>query len=213
MEVSAEIRWFWQGTGPANLQEWFTSREFHECAAGGGSFRIDAYLHDPEQVELGIKLRGKKSAVEVKGLVAGAAACCPNYPFAGPIEIWSKWSSTALSLTGAEVIRVSKRRWMRMFENAGAGIQEIALDAQEHPINGYRLPDEGCYFEYTELSVDGFPPWITLGFEAFGSLKTVAGNLLNVTARLSQRGPPPLTWGWCGSYPAWLQRLAAQSRQ
>jgi hypothetical protein len=56
MEVSAEIRWFWQGAGPAGLQGWFNLAEFHDCAAGGGGMRTDAYLSEPQQAELGIKL-------------------------------------------------------------------------------------------------------------------------------------------------------------
>jgi hypothetical protein len=214
MEVSAEIRWFWQGTGPANLQAWFTGREFHDCTAGGGNRRQDAYLCDPQQAELGIKLRGNKPGVEVKGLVASVVADgCRDHPFGGPIEIWSKWPSVALSLAAAQVIPVNKRRWLRTFDNVGAEVREIALDAQERPVNEHELPDEGGNVEYTEISVAGLPPWATFGFEAFGSLQTVIGNLRRLTAQMSRRSPPALTHGWCASYPAWLQRLAAQSRQ
>jgi hypothetical protein len=211
MEVSAEIRWFWQSPGPADLKAWFTSFAAHGCAAGGGDPRTDAYLLDPEQAELGVKLRSGKSGVEVKGLVATIADICPEPPFAGPIEIWTKWPSAALSLSGAAVIQVNKRRWIRQFDTAGTEFREIPLDAQEHPLHGHRLPDEGCNVEYTEISVERFPPWVTFGLEAFGSVKTVVGNLCEITAQLSQRRPPTFTAGWCASYPVWLQGFAVSS--
>ncbi len=144
MEVSAEIRWFWQGAGPAGLQGWFNLAEFHDCAAGGGGMRTDAYLSEPQQAELGIKLRQHKSGVEIKGLVAVIANGCQDRPFLGPIEIWSKWSSEALSLGGATLIPVAKRRWLRKFDTAGPRVREIALDAQELPLKGGRLPDEAA---------------------------------------------------------------------
>ena len=50
------------------------------------------------QVELGIKLRGNRTGTEVKGLVAGLAEGSQDSPFVGPIEIWVKWWSEALSL-------------------------------------------------------------------------------------------------------------------
>lgn len=212
MEVSAEIRWFWQGAGTPGLKEWFTSTAFHDCAAGGGDLRIDAYLSDPQQAELGIKLRGNKTGVEVKGLVAILAEGCHDYPFTGQIEIWTKWSSEALSLGGAGLILVNKRRWLRKFDCAGSELREIALNAEELPIDGCRLPDEGCNVEYTEISVEGVLPWATLGFEAFGTLNTVAACLRRTTARLSLRQTPTLVDGWSASYPRWLQRFAASGQ-
>jgi hypothetical protein len=207
MEVSAEIRWFWQGAGPAGLQGWFNLAEFHDCAAGGGGMRTDAYLSEPQQAELGIKLRQHKSGVEIKGLVAVIANGCQDRPFLGPIEIWSKWSSEALSLGGATLIPVAKRRWLRKFDTAGPRVREIALDAQELPLKGGRLPDGGCNVECTEISVKGYPQWVTLGFEAFGTLSTVDTSLRRTAALLSLRKPPSLSDGWCMSYPTWLQRL------
>jgi len=207
MEISAEVRWFWQGKGPANMQEWFSNAEFHDCTAGGGGLRTDAYLSDPKQAELGIKLRGNKPGVEVKGLVAVLAEGCRDRPFAGPIEIWTKWSSEALPLMGAALISVNKRRWLRKFDTAGPKVREIALDAQELPVNEDQLPEEGCNVEYTMISIEGFTPWVTLGFEAFGTLDTVTSSLRRTTARLSLRPPPALADCWCASYPAWLQRL------
>jgi hypothetical protein len=120
--------------GPPGLKEWFTDACFHDCPVGGGGHRVDAYLSDPQQVELGVKLRGKKTGVEVKGLVAVLADGCTDSPFVGPVEIWGKWSSEALSLTGASLVLVSKRGWLRKFVSLGPEIQEIALDINELPI-------------------------------------------------------------------------------
>ena len=120
-------------------------------------------LLDPQQAELGIKLRGGKSGAEVKGLVATIAEGCRHPPFVGPIEIWAKWPSAALTLMGASVIQVNKRRWMRKFDTASARVREIPLDVQENLTHGHQVPDDGCNVEYTEISVSGFPPWIILG--------------------------------------------------
>jgi hypothetical protein len=58
------------------------------CPPGGGLLRLDEYLSDPNQCELGIKRRGGKKGVEVKGLVTHAEQQLAAGPFVGPIEIW-----------------------------------------------------------------------------------------------------------------------------
>jgi hypothetical protein len=212
VEISAEIRWFWRGTSPPGLKEWFTDASFHNCAAGGGNVRVDAYLSDPRQVELGIKLRGNRTGAEVKGLVAALAEGSQDSPFVGPIEIWVKWSSETLSLEGAELVLVSKRRWLRKFAFADLELQEIALDVNEFPINGQRLPDEGCNVEYTEISVEAALGWVTLAFEAYGTLDNVVACLRRTTARLSSRECPNLVGGWNASYPRWLRRIGSSEQ-
>jgi hypothetical protein len=58
MEVSAEIRWLWHNTVPPGLVDWFCPADAHGCPAGGGRTRMDEYLRDAHQVELGCKRRG-----------------------------------------------------------------------------------------------------------------------------------------------------------
>jgi hypothetical protein len=55
----------------------------HPYAPGGGTPppRRDVYLYDPEQTELGIKARGLKPGLEVKGLVALLPDDVPDGPF------------------------------------------------------------------------------------------------------------------------------------
>jgi hypothetical protein len=206
--VSAEIRWFWQGAGPAGLREWFIDGSLHDCAAGGGGDRVDEYLSDPRQAELGIKMRGNATGVEIKGLVAVLAEGCQSRVFPGRIEIWAKWSSEPLSLAHAKLVRVGKRRWLRSFDCSSPEPREIALDRNGHSLDGRRLPKDGCNVEYTEISLAAAPPGVTLGFEAFGELDNVVLSLRQTAERLSLRQCPALVDGWSASYPKWLQRIA-----
>jgi hypothetical protein len=61
------------------------------------------------QRELGIKVRAGKT-VEVKGLVTVEWNGLRTGPFAGPIEIWTKWSAAALTLDLTRTIETRKRR-------------------------------------------------------------------------------------------------------
>ena len=72
MLISAELRWFWLGNCPSEVEQWFRSGE----PPGGGDQakpRVDRYFHHKGIVELGIKVRDERKNlppdVEVKGLV------------------------------------------------------------------------------------------------------------------------------------------------
>jgi len=204
MQISAEIRWFWPREAPAGLQEWFTSASAHRCPAGGGQPRVDAYLRDPAQRELGIKLREGKG-VEVKGLITVLWTTLSADPFVGPIEIWAKWNSKALSLNETMTLKTTKTRWLRKFDTAGADAREIPLDAKEQPAAGASLPALGCNVELTRVEVDA-ETWWTLSFEAFGKPTTVENDLRASAAALAARRPPSLGTGSVESYAAWLSR-------
>ena len=90
MQVSAEIRWYWRKTPPLKLEHWFRSFDFHGLVAGGGNLREDEYFRDPSQGELGLKRRGGKPGIEVKGLVAADWGTLAAEPFTGRIELWTK---------------------------------------------------------------------------------------------------------------------------
>src|SRR4030095_7381555 len=116
MQISAEIRWFWRDVAPASLEQWFSSTKVHSCPPGGGNWRDDAYLKDSAQVELGVKRRGSKPGVEVKGLVTVLPAHLNAEPFEGPIELWTKWTSELLQLPPHLIILTKKQRWLRKFD-------------------------------------------------------------------------------------------------
>jgi hypothetical protein len=208
MQISAEIRWFWRNTPPPGLEDWFYNADSPFCVAGGGKTRVDEYLRDPRQIELGLKRRGGKQGVEVKGLVAVLWDGLAVGPFAGPIELWTKWTSEPLALPSGALFAVEKRRWLRKFDTSLARPQEIPLDADEQPLDKRPLPVLGCNVEFTQITLAGDSVWWTLGFESFGTIWTIANDLRAVATTLAVRQPPALGEGLLASYPAWLSEHA-----
>jgi hypothetical protein len=204
MQVSAEIRWFWMGPGPCELDAWLRDPELHPCPPGGGGSRTDEYLRDEGQEELGIKRRGGQKRIEVKGLVAELGEI-RTAPFVGRVELWTKWTSEALEVPHAASVRTDKRRWLRKFSTDGHVPVEIALDASEKPVTG-SLPARGCNVELTEVRIGS--AWWTLGFESFGSIDTVEADLRTVAALVARERRPPSLDGWkLASYPRWLNEV------
>jgi hypothetical protein len=206
MQVSAEIRWFWPELEPTDLAGWFQDKAVHNFSPGGGETRVDLYLVDRDQLELGVKSRGGKNGIEVKGLVSPSEPGLQLSPFTGPIEIWTKWTSNSLDLNSRQTTRIEKRRWLRKFETSSERTREIELDREERPATGEPPPQSGCNVEFTALTLDGHRPWWTLGFEAFGSLAGVTQSLQAVASLLVSRHPPPTPQGLRCSYPQWLTR-------
>jgi len=200
MQTTAECRWFWRQTEAGPLGRWFLDGDVHGCEAVGGDARSDAYLADVTQAELGIKLRGSGPGVEIKGLVSVLDNGCHDAPFEGPIELWTKWVSNVLTLAQSPLISVRKRRWLRKFDTIDATVLEITRHVDP--------PRQGCTMEYTEILAEGSQAWVTLGFEAFGSMETLADSVRRTAGRMVERNPPAISPGWRASYPVWLGQWA-----
>jgi hypothetical protein len=206
MQVSAEIRWFWPDSCPEGLESWLKNGD---PAPGGGLVRVDEYLHEAAQHELGLKLRGNKPGVEVKGLVTRLPADQAPGIFAGTVEIWCKWTSAALNLSEDPRIITRKQRWLRKLDASGVSVEEVPLGADEMPLDGRPLPGDGCNLELTRIDVDGPAPiWWTLGFESFGAFDRIESNLRRSVQLMEARHPsgsrPAFAAGRLLSYPAWL---------
>ena len=205
MQISAEIRWFWSNVPPPKLEEWFRDATEDTCAAGGGESRVDEYLYDGNQIELGLKRRGGKPGVEVKGLVAAEWGKLTATPFVGPIELWTKWTSEVLELNSDRTVPIKKIRWLRKFDTAKQFPEEIPLDGKEKPLGTRPLPELGCNVELTQITLGDNKVWWTLGFESFGAIQTVDKSLYTVAMTLATRQPPGLGTGGLADYPAWLK--------
>lgn len=204
--LSAEVRWFWPESPPSGLEEWFREAGSHDgIPAGGGSARVDVYLRDDQQVELGMKNRGKSQSpgVEVKGLVDDGRIYLNEGPICGSIQVWCKWTSEHVTLEGKATVSMEKRRWLRKFDGDAGLLEEIELDENE---SGPRHPERGCNVELTRVLV-ALPSgqlWWTLGLESFGTLTTVYEDLRRTAELLARRNCPALDSGIQASYPKWL---------
>ena len=200
MFVSAEIRWFYPDECPANLHRWVGEMS---PAPGGGKLRIDEYLSQTNQSEVSIKIRGGRPGVEIKGLVAVCRS--ELVPFAPYVGLWCKWRLQASALEMTKRMIIQKTRWIRTYDTSRAAIVEIPLQADEKPLNGQPLPQQGCNVEISKIQIAEEPrQWWTLGFEAFGDLDSAPGNLLKTTQYLIAHSFPLPIGGEYLNYPSWL---------
>jgi hypothetical protein len=211
MQISAEARLWWPDGNANAVEYWFEQlTEFEpggKLAFNGYCYsepRTDAYAVDLGQAELGIKLRAAgtaKARIEVKSLVAtrGEAALF------GPVTIWTKNASAALTLDGLETVATNKWRRLRKFAWTGAVLGETALDENEGVRDGTK-PAAGCNVEFTRVAIGKSQEvWWTLGYEAFGQLDEVERILRTCLLQTVSRTPLPTAHiGTPASYPEWL---------
>jgi hypothetical protein len=210
MQLSAEIRWFWQDSPPPGLGSWFRSPGYEVFPPGGDGSkpREDEYLREENRCELGIKVRGKNGhGVEIKGLVVTELGDLSIDPFKGTLELWCKWISSALELKPGSTVMILKWRLLRKFDTSGLAPREIELGEDEMPKDpAVTLPEQGCNVELTRIHIPiNDETWWTLGFESFGTLSKVEKNLQSAAEMLASRRCPGLDGGFQGSYPAWLK--------
>ena len=210
MLISAEVRWFWPGSPPPDLETHFRGGAI--APGGGGEPRPDEYVIDPDQRELGIKIRPGRPGIEIKGLVEVRERLAR--PFEGRVQVWSKWTSKALTIDHLPRVVVKKRRWLRKFDTSESTIRELALDADERLLDASApLPDQGCHVELVDVRVGHeLEQWSTFGFEAFGPLDTVERSLYRTAAAMPAPGAGTFTQALEMSYPEWLASLCAKKR-
>jgi hypothetical protein len=203
MFVSAEMRWFWREVSPSDLERWFFRQD---PAPSAGEPRVDEYLWQANEKEIGIKKRGDKPAIEVKGLVAILQDT--ELPLAPHFELWCKWNVEGLKM--ADRVITKKVRWLRKFDTTDSATLEIPLGPDERPLNGRSLPPEGCNMELTKVVVIDQPArWWTLGFEAFGGLESAPAHLRKAVSYVRSASFPSIVNGDYLSYPAWLNAQSA----
>lgn len=216
MQVTAELRWFFNSAHD-ELKNWFCKTDAHDCIAGGGLVRVDSYLRDAHQAALGLKHRGGKKGVEVKGLFCHVRDQCHADPFSGAIELWCKWTSDTLTLDMSKTVTTEKLRWMRKFDTTGASPVEVLLNPYEAPLERDSLPGRGCSVEFTKIRfvdyetkepIPDSTEWWTLSFEAFGKIDSVQKSLCDVASVMASRNPPAFDTSFRASYPAFLGQVA-----
>ena len=173
MLVSAEVRWFWRNECPRQIHDWFFRSGLPPV---GGRPRIDRYIQQPNNAELGIKECGDIAGLEIKGLVATRTSSALA-KLASHLEIWCKWSCVVPDLSLTVAVTLTKTRWLRQFDTVDVCLEfESMHNEVQISAYGYLL---GCNVELTEvLGPSRTDIWWTLGFEAFDGLDAAPVSLL-----------------------------------
>jgi hypothetical protein len=205
MFPTVEVRWFYGGTIPPQVLEWFREGQGQPEEP---AYRVDHYLHLSDGDSVGIKLREGRLEIKQRHRQYGVVEF--HRQAAGQVEHWRKWS---FDLTQASDrcsesmapdppwIRVCKQRWLSRYRITGGGAV-IPTDA-----GGY--PEQGCDLELTSVKAKG-RAWWTWGFEAFGEEPAQHENLVLVATQVFAIHEPPIVLdvGHSYSYPAWLANLS-----
>ena len=228
---SAEIRWFLSGhSKKKQLLDWFklpdqkpvVETKVYVAQPDAPPFvkrelpRPDEYLLLPDCDTAGVKQRQGK--FEVKALVTGPR------PFShgevvGRVDQWVKWSFTPSKKAFPDTItlgeqldsefdksgpwcKVVKDRYLQKYSFDSGSLVAVSPDLR---------PDTGCNIELTVIGAESSAgPWITFGFEAFGSSGRVMAMLDEAVEHFfTVHGPAPVQLDGRDSlsYAAWLSLL------
>jgi hypothetical protein len=207
--ASTEIRWFWPGwAGWLALLDWFEGNGRLPTPIHPEPARTDHYLCLPDCQTVGVKQR--EGRFEVKALTTAPHPATVETAV-GQIDEWVKWSlqpSAAIALPFVADLdqsgpwrAVSKQRYTRLYQVDGEWVTAVAPGT---------IIAAGCSVELTQITVAAATEkWLTLGFEAFGSVEKTAVLEKVLSHFLRQQAPPPanLTAANSLSYPAWLLGL------
>ncbi len=184
MLITMELRWFYRGTIPTEIERWFNQDSL------GGQMespenREDWYLYLPNCDCLGIKLRQGK--LEIKWRQAELKALRFGDLVEGKAEKWAKWiceDPTSKCFIPAEV--AGKESWLSVKKKRS---QRVYQD---------------CAVELTQLDINGKDSW-SLAFEATGEDDKLMDNLQAVASQVFQsyRGSE-LRSQDSYAYPQWL---------
>ena len=204
MFTTAEVRWFFEGPIPDEIEQWFCSSLALDAAP-----REDHYLLFPAALCLGLKLR--EGWLEIKYLVESVGIHTFMADVIGTVQVWNKDAYGEPAVKEFERLQTSaphlwiavrKKRTLRRFSPEGTSIVEVPADRV--------FLRDGCNAEFTKITVDGLAYW-SFNFEAYGNpvrvadyLHRVAMHVLKDNQRPSYSFPAPNS---C-SYPEWLWRLA-----
>jgi hypothetical protein len=208
MFPTAEVRWFYRGRVPPEVEAWF-----HQ---GAGKVqrhpaREDHYLRLSDTYALGVKLR--QGRIEVKQRIRRPGVVRFHERVTGIVEHWRKWSfqlaepSRALSsiaLPTTSWISVRKERVLRTYR--------LTIDKLVVPASAREALRQGCEMELTRVHV-AEQDWWTLAFESFGE-ESVLQQQLELVARhvFAADKPPSFNASQSRGYADWLRKTAQKEK-
>ena len=200
---TTELRWFYPGILPREIQAWFSGDTLGEYLAQSEE-REDVYLYLPDCEYLGIKWRQKRLEIKLRKAELGILRFGDN--IAGKAEKWVKWAcedpSTA-SLLPADVVKQAP--WLKIKKVRSQRKYQIGGDRLLTPVPIDTSIIQGCNVEITQLWIKD-NPWWTLAFEALGEDTNLEDNLKIIANFVLQNYPNlKLLVDNSYGYPLWLK--------
>ena len=198
---TVEVRWFFQGKIPRQVQAWFHGGLGQLTPAQA---RVDHYLRIAEGDALGVKLREGRIEVKQRQRLLGAMPLQARV--SGIVEHWRKWSFPLTRRTGPALdTPVPALGWVGVHKERQLSRYRLTGDGKLVAMSPARYPEQGCDLELTAVRVRG-REWWTLALEAFGPSSSVCENLQRVAEVVFGTGDSPtLDATDSYGYPRWLE--------
>ncbi|BAY63308.1 hypothetical protein NIES22_33940 [Calothrix brevissima NIES-22] len=203
MLISNELRWFYPGNLPENIQLWFQQNCLIDPLKSP-EVREDVYLYSPGCDYLGIKLR--QGRLEVKWRQAELGVLDFGELVTGKAEKWGKWLcedsqgdsfQPGMVLANPVWVNVHKVRYSQLFQ--------VFADFSVKTVAKNERIDNGCSVEITNLTVRE-NAWWSLAFEAFGEDSRILDNLKATANHVFQTYQnSQLAIAHSYAYPHWLR--------
>lgn len=202
MLTTSEIRWFYQGTTPPAIENWFIADVLRENCQKLEE-REDWYLLIPGCEFLGVKLRQQRLETKLRVTDLGILQLRNNV--IGAAEKWLKSTCEDAKLESLVTPdAIAKGQWVKV-EKVRSQIRYLVADDRSlTPTSPEKTSQEGCNVELTQIIVNDYH-WWTLGFEASGTDDKLKSNLETVAKKLFQTFPEQeLNLVDSYAYPKWL---------
>lgn len=181
MLTTYELRWFYPGTVPEEIQLWFEQDCLIEPIQPLEE-REDLYLYVPECEYLGIKLR--QGRLEVKWRKAELGSMQFGESIKGKVEKWGKWlccDSTEESFQTNQLL--GKASWVSIKKVRYSQLYQVIPELPPQPVSSDEQVDNGCHVELTHLVI-AKKTWWSVAFEAFGEDSCLMDNLQATASRV-----------------------------
>lgn len=202
MHKTYELRWFYPGSIPEDIQNWFEQHCLIHPQQPPEE-RSDFYLYSPECQFLGIKLR--EGRLDVKWRTMNLGVVSFGEFVEGKVEKWGKWlccDPTQESFQPSQVL--ANPLWVSVQKVRYSQIYQVTPEFSLQPVSTSEDIDNGCGVELTHLVIQN-NAWWSLAFEAFGEDAHLMNNL-HVTASwvFNTYGSAKLLAADSFAYPSWL---------
>ncbi|MBD1923561.1 hypothetical protein H6F77_21160 [Microcoleus sp. FACHB-831] len=191
MLTTIEVRWFYRGTIPKEVKNWF-GQDILGKHPSPPEEREDWYLYSPWCDRLGIKMRGGN--LEIKWRLAELGVQRFGDGLEGKTEKWLKW--------------ISEKPKNNKIIPANVGGKALWIGVRkERSQRKY----EGCTMELTKLIVQN-EAWWSLAFEASGEEAQEMNNLQAIASEIFKNYPGmALQIHDSFGYPKWLSLTVGEN--